>query len=486
MADILLVTANARYSHTSLALRCLAANLGDLRSRAEILELTLDDRPADIAERILAHRPRLVLASVYVWNVALLADALGLLKRVAPDTVVVIGGPEVSFGTDGAGIMRSADHVVEGEGEIACRELCAALLGAGPPPPRVVAGRRADPADLALPYDLYGPEDIAHRVVYVEASRGCAHGCEFCLAALDRHVRRFPEDRLLGALADLWRRGARRFKFVDRALHLGITPRLLDFFLERIEPGLFLHFELVPDHLPEPLFERIARFPAGAVQLEAGVQTLNEEVAARVGRRQSGVRALESIRRLRAETGAHIHADLLLGLPGETAASFGDGLDLLFAARPHEIQIGILKRLPGAAIARHDAEWGMVYSGRPPYEVLATRHIDFPLMQRLKRLARCFDLVHNSGNFPSAVELIAAEGSAYQRFLALADALHAALGRSHGIARDRLAELLFDFLVDERGLPPSTAADALAADSARFDRKGAPSRLPKRQRRHHA
>ena len=54
----------------------------------------------------------------------------------------------------------------------------------------------------------------------------------------------------------------------------------------------------------------------------------------------------------------------------EDVASFGRGFDRLLAMRPQEIQVGILKRLRGTPIVRHDAEWGMIYAALAPYEVL--------------------------------------------------------------------------------------------------------------------
>ena len=94
----------------------------------------------------------------------------------------------------------------------------------------------------------------------------------------------------------------------------------------------------------------------------------------------------ENLRFLREQTGVHVHTDLIVGLPGETIESFGRGFDRLVALRPQEIQVGILKRLRGTPIVRHDADFGMVYSLTAPYEVLQTKHVSFDSMQRMRRL----------------------------------------------------------------------------------------------------
>ena len=203
-------------------------------------------------------------------------------------------------------------------------------------------------------------------------------------------------------------RGVKQFKFVDRTFNLNVatSQTILEFFLARYQPGHFFHFEMIPDRLPESLREVIARFPPGALQFEVGIQTFNPEVAALISRRQNYDRLADNFHFLRRETGVHIHADLIAGLPGETVESFAAGFDRLIALGPQEIQVGILKRLRGTPIVRHDAEWQMIYNPHPPYEILQNKLIDFATMQRLRRFARYWDLVGNSGNFIESTPLI--------------------------------------------------------------------------------
>ena len=152
--------------------------------------------------------------------------------------------------------------------------------------------------------------------------------------------------------------------------------------------------------------EIIAKFPPGALQFEVGIQTFNEEVGQLISRRQNYEKLADNFHFLRRETGVHIHADLIVGLPGETLESFAAGFDRLIALGPQEIQVGILKRLRGTPIVRHDAEWQMIYNPHPPYEILQNKLIDFATMQRLRRFARYWDLVGNSGNFIETTPLI--------------------------------------------------------------------------------
>lgn len=445
-ADLLLVTFNARYAHASMGLRCLYANLGPLQARAAIVEFDLSPAPIDAVERLLARNPRVIGLGVYVWNAELSLAVVELLKRLRPEIAVVVGGPEVSHELDEQRICALADVVVVGEGDGVVADVCGRLLR-GEPVDHVVQGGLPDLRSLALPYPHYTDEDLAHRVVYVEASRGCPFTCSFCLSALDAGVRRFDEDTLLAALDSLYVRGLRQFKFVDRTFNLSVAActRILRFFLDRLDPSLFVHFELVPDRLPDELKPLIAAFPAGVLQFEIGVQSLDPDVSARIDRRLHADRIEANLRWLREETGVHLHTDLIVGLPGESVASFARGFDRLYALRPHEIQVGILKRLRGAPIVAATEAWGMVYSPRPPYEVLQTSVISFDELCRMKRFARFWELIANSGHYRATLALLLGEGPAFARFFALAEFLDARFGRAHALSSTRLVEALFVF-----------------------------------------
>jgi hypothetical protein len=299
------------------------------------------------------------------------------------------------------------------------------------------------------------------------------------LSSLDIPVRAVPLAAFLDAMQALLDRGLRQFKFVDRTfnLNVGTSLAILEFFRARHRPGNFYHFEMIPDRLPAELREVIARFPPGALQFEVGVQTFNPEVGRLISRRQNYDRLTENFRFLRHETSVHVHADLIVGLPGETVESFAAGFDRLVALGPQEIQVGILKRLRGTPIVRHDAAWDMVYNPRPPYEILRNRLIDFTWMQRLRRFAKYWELVGNSGNFVGATPLLWSGGSPFAGFLKFSDWLYTRVGRTDSIALARLAEHLFQFLVGELQLEGARAAEAILEDWRRGGRREVPEFL---------
>ena len=573
MAEIVLTTLNAKYIHASFGLRYLFANLGELQSRACLAEFDINQRPIDIAEALLARKPKIIGFGVYIWNVAPTTEVVAAIKAVRPEVTIILGGPEVSYqeipnlksqipnefqeanpkrAIPELPILELADYVITGEADLKFAEVCRELLvetgsnedplergepadgSAGPPlggpgrnqnfgvprqakrdaalaaisepsnhpkrrraslaaalhntlTPKIIPAELPEFSQLLLPYDFYDDQDVAHRIIYVEASRGCPFTCEFCLSSLDIPVRQVPLPALLGHLQRLLDRGVKQFKFVDRTfnLNVNVSRQILEFFRERYQPGHFFHFEMIPDRLPEALREVIAKFPPGALQFEVGIQTFNEEVGALIKRRQNYQRLEDNFRFLLNATGVHIHADLIAGLPGEAIESFAAGFDRLVALGPQEIQVGILKRLRGTPIGRHDTEWEMVYNPHPPYEILQTKLIDFATMQKLRRFARYWDLVGNSGNFVETTPLIwdsslskdQTDPSPFWAFMRWSEWLHGQVHRTDSIALAHLMELLFKFMTRELNLQSSFVAEVMWRDYQRGGRRDKPQFL---------
>jgi len=467
---ILLSTLNARYTHASLGLRYLLANMGPLQAQTRIHEFVIGAKTSDLVERILAHQPRILGLGVYIWNVEETTRLVALLKRVAPQLTIVLGGPEVSHETGEQEIVRLADYVVTGWGDVTFPKLCGEILNGPKPLMKVHAGVQPPMAEIAPPYSLYSDEDIAHRTLYVEASRGCPFKCEFCLSSLDKTAWPFPLDAFLAEMESLHARGARLFKFVDRTFNLNVKTslRIMQFFLDKLEANpddpVYAHFELVPDHLPEALKETIARFPPGALQFEIGIQSFNPEVQALVSRRQDNAKAADNIRWLTEHSQTHLHVDLIAGLPGEDVASFARGFDQLVKLGAQEIQFGILKRLRGTPIIRHTEPFGMVYDPYPPYTVLATKQVDFLTMQRLVRFARYWDLVANSGRFANTTRVLLGEAP-FDNFMAFSSWIYTKTDATHRIALEKLAKLVQEWL-QLRGMARQEAAALLASDYA--------------------
>jgi len=230
---ILLCTLNARYIHASLGLRYLYANMGELEKYTCLMEFTINERVIDVAEQLISTDPKIIGFGVYIWNVKQTTELIALIRKLRPQIRIVIGGPEVSYEYDNTPIFSLCNHLITGQADQAFPSLC-----------------------------------NSHRVLYVEASRGCPFKCEFCLSALDKTAWPFNLESFLEQIELLYQRGARQFKFVDRTFNLktATCTAILEFFLQRIARGdeLFLHFEVIPDRLPDALKDLIRQFPPGS------------------------------------------------------------------------------------------------------------------------------------------------------------------------------------------------------------------------------
>jgi radical SAM superfamily enzyme YgiQ (UPF0313 family) len=480
MPDIILATINARYIHASLGLRYLFANLNELQERAVIHEFENAQSAKDIAEVLLESNPRIIGFGVYIWNRQRTVEVVEIVKKIRPDLEIIIGGPEVSYEYEQDSLVKSCDYLITGEADVAFRDLCRSILDNSSVKERIINGGLPDLKAIKLPYGLYSDADIASRVIYVEVSRGCPFTCEFCLSSVDIPVRQFDHTTVLKELETLFNRGARAFKFVDRTFNLNvrIATDILRFFLDRMEPGVFVHFEMVPDRFPSQLREIVAAFPPGSLQLEIGVQSLNPEVGKLISRRQDVPKLIDNLRFLRGETAAHLHVDLIAGLPGENLSSFAEGFDTLVRLDLQEIQVGILKRLRGTPISRHTDEFKMLYSDDPPYEILANRDVSFSEMRRMERFAKYWDLVSNSGNFLKTRSLLwETSESPFYGFMEWSDWLYSQVGRRAAIQLKNLTSLMFRYLVDVKGLKRGRVGELLSDDYQRGGRSDLPIEL---------
>ena len=223
--------------------------------------------------------------------------------------------------------------------------------------------------------------------------------------------------------------------------------------------------------------QKIATFPKGALQLEIGIQTLNLEIADNISRNLKLDKIKENITFLENETTAHIHLDLIVGLPGESLESFGKNLDELLRWSSCEIQIGILKKLSGTDIDRHDREHGMVYSDTPPYDILKNNQLSFKDIQIMKRFARFWDLTYNSGNFKRSILLLWRDASAFERFYAFTLWIYEQTDSTYKISLTRLGELLFSYLTQLLGLCEEEVATSMLHDMMKLKGRATPAYL---------
>lgn len=393
---IKLVAFNGRYIHSCLALFYVREELRRRLPEAavELKQYTINDPYYATLLKISVGAPAVVMFSVYIWNGELVSRLLTDLVRVLPETFFVLGGPQAE-NLELAGLPPRVVRVrgpVEGLPERFYEELRRG---------RLAQEYRGEPGQpFPSPYrneDLTG--ELAHRQVYYESVRGCPFACSYCLSSVERGMVWKELAVVERELALILAHQPAIIKFVDRTFNARPERALAIWrFLAPKVGATVCHFEMAPDLFTEEMLAFLAELPPGVFQFELGIQSTNGATLERVNRRMDLALAGQNLRRLAALGNLHLHADLILGLPGETAATFKDSLREVFAMGPHHIQMGLLKVLPGTAIS---GEAGLVHAQRPPYEVLATDRLDHGALAELYWLGEGVEAFHNNRYFLS-------------------------------------------------------------------------------------
>lgn len=435
--DIVWLAVNAKYSHTSLAVRYLRQAVPGSR----ILELTINDYLLPMLGRIYEAHPRVLGVACYIWNIELVKQLLRLLPSALPDCKIICGGPEVSYETRGFMQQFSmVDYVVRGEGEEAaaalCRRLLAGASGAGIPG---IAWRDADGIHegkavvvdaferVPFPYTEEELPGIRERILYYETSRGCPFSCAYCLSCATAGVRFLPMGRVLRELDTFVRHDVRQVKFVDRTFNAKKSHFLPILKYIAALPATCrtnFHFEVAIDYLDDEVLAVLEQMPCGRVQLEIGIQSTNEATLAAVSRVNHWQEIALHIRTILGFRNMHLHVDLIIGLPGEGMASFHRSFNDVFALHPDALQLGFLKFLKGAAMMSLVKTYHYQYMPLAPYEVLSSDALSFGEIRWLHTFEDVFERYYNADRCRTATAWLTATftgGDAFAFWQALAD-----------------------------------------------------------------
>lgn len=414
---VVLAALNAKYIHTSLAIRYLVSSARDLAPDTTLREYNINQPVGDIAADLYGQKPALLGFACYIWNMGETLRIVNLLKKVSPELKVVLGGPEVSY--DAATVLAenpAVDYVIAGEGEEPLRGLLTALQGQGDL--GEVAGlafrdgeqilrsdRPAPPADLGRISCTY--DDLAElrdKIIYYECSRGCPFQCQYCLSSTFTGVRFFPLERIKQDLRRFVAAGVKQVKFVDRTFNCNRAFALEIFrFLAGQEGGTNFHFEIAADLLDEETLTFLASVAPGRFQFEIGVQSTYPPTLAIVRRETDWFKIAAAVQRLNAAGNIHLHLDLIAGLPAESYRQFGHSFNDVFALAPGRLQLGFLKLLKGSGVRERARDFGYIHTEHPPYEVLANDDISYEEILRLKGIEDLLEKYQNSHQFEAAL-----------------------------------------------------------------------------------
>lgn len=414
--NVVLSTLNSKFIHSSLALRYLKA-YGEAHGQAyDIVEYTINMPVLHILGDITEHDIDVLGFACYIWNIEMTLHVVDMVKAVRPDIKIVLGGPEVSFTADEL-LERcpNIDYIVQGEGEEAFHALVTALQvgndGLDPVIPGV-RGRRdssilgsleavevSDLSSIPFPYTEEDMEDLEHKIIYYESSRGCPFSCQYCLSGNKNTVRFFPQERTLEELQWFIDHGVKQVKFVDRTFNCAPHHhRPLMEFMRDSDTDMNFHLEMEPELMTEWETNILCETPPGRIQIEVGVQSTHKKTLDAINRYNDWPYIQKSIRPIIQAGRTHVHMDLIVGLPHEDFNRFGQSFNDLFSLQPHALQIGFLKLLKGSGVRRMN-EYKYVADPLAPYEVLSTHVLPYEDVRFLKYFEDVFERFYNSERF---------------------------------------------------------------------------------------
>ncbi len=437
--NFLLAAINAKYIHSNLAIYSLRAHVGEgLRQSVELAEYTVNQPIQEILADIYRRKPDAVGFSCYIWNWRTVQELLAELPKLLPDTVLWLGGPEVSY--DANVILKKYPQltgIMTGEGEETFRELLQYYVSFGTghkvPLPKDIRGLYlpegctpsrplADPDSLPFPYGDLAP--FENKIIYYESSRGCPFRCSYCLSSIDKTVRLRNIETVRKELQFFLDHHVKQVKFVDRTFNCDHDHAMAIWqYISKHDNGVTnFHFEISADLLRADEIELLKSFRPGLAQLEIGVQSVNKETLHAV-RRMTNLEQLEkNVGAIRSVRNIHQHLDLIAGLPYENYDSFVESFNRVYAMDPDQLQLGFLKVLKGSEMWERAEEYGIRYLDGPPYEVLATKWLSYEEVLRLKNVEEMVELYYNSAQFTHTLPFLEkAFSSPFAMYEALAD-----------------------------------------------------------------
>ncbi|MBP3392114.1 MAG: DUF4080 domain-containing protein [Clostridia bacterium] len=413
---VLLCAVNSQYIHSNPAVWSLKKAAETYESQynvqlpeLQIREYTINEAYDRVLCDILSRNPDVLCFSVYIWNVARIRALLADLRLVLPETTIVLGGPEVSFGN--IAIPDTLyDVVLTGEGE---RKFFTFLLSRLniPVPAEFQTERLLSGAEIPFIYTEENLSLFENRIVYYESTRGCPFSCAYCLSGKRDPVREKPLGQVFEELQFLIDHQVPQVKFVDRTFNC-IPDRceaILQYLLDHAgNSKMNFHFECAGDLFTDRQIERIGKAPKGLFQFEIGIQSTCEETLKLACRKTSIGKVFDRVQKLMALGNCNVHVDLIAGLPGEDYNRFRQSFNEVYALKAHQLQLGFLKILKGAPLEKMQDAYGYVFSQNPPYEILQNAILSNREILEMKGIEDVLNRYYNSGRYPKTLDYLIA------------------------------------------------------------------------------
>ncbi len=406
MKKLLLVGINARYTHLNLAIRYLRNHINDLEYQTEIIEFSINQDILEILEQIACNKPEIIAFSVYIWNTDIVRTLLPEIKKILPDSKIILGGPEVSYNPeDWQQEFSEIDFIVCGAGEAGFRYLLENDLKISD---TIIRKKNLNFSEIPFPYLPSDFPEIKDKYIYYESSRGCSFKCSYCLSSRSDQTLEFRDIEIVKKeLTFLIEQNPRIIKFVDRTFNAKKEhSREIWKFLIELNPKMTFHFEVHPELIDENDLQILKKCPKGLFQFEIGIQSTNPETLKAIHRSNNWQKTSDTIKKLISLNNIHIHVDLIAGLPFETMNDLERSFNDIFNLHADNFQLGFLKILPGTEMAENTDNFGIVSTGTNPYIILQNNWLSFEELNTIHKVETLLDLFSNSNKFNMALKYL--------------------------------------------------------------------------------
>ena len=488
---------NSKYIHSSLAPWCLLAGVDkwcETGIEAEAVEGTINERPEAVMQRIVDKSPRVIGFCCYIWNITATKQLIKLVKDRLPESVIVLGGPEVSYNAgDVLAGEPLVDYIISGEGEKPFALLLNAVYRNQQPKNipglcqrkggrSVVSAPNTPEEEPPSPYGKDYFEALKGRIAYLETSRGCPYSCAFCLSGRCGGVRFFDIGRAEREILLLANSGTQTVKLVDRTFNINrkraaaLFRFIIDNYGKTIPDGVCFHFEIAGDILDDETIGLLKTAPAGAVQLEIGLQSFYPKTLEHIDRKTDIQRLKANISSITQAGNIHVHIDLIAGLPYEDIDRFQDSFDAAYSLRPNMLQLGFLKLLHGSKMRDHPDIYPCRYGELPPYEVIDTPWMSAEEIRRLHRTEDALERLYNSGRFKRTLEYILGKSGMTPFALFFSFGQHCTVKVKENISLDDYTAVAYEYFCGLEGIDKTVLRDIMVCDRLSTNPSG---RLPK-------
>ena len=486
---ILLMAVNAKYIHSNPAIYSLqryAVNCNqELAHCIELAEYTINNSMDNILADMYRRKPDVIAISCYIWNWTMVKEIIRESHKILPDAFIWVGGPEVTYNPEE--VLEDNEDltgVMIGEGEVTFYELSELYVGMENRKLSEIKGLciRTDNGivrtehrpltDIStIPFLYSSLDDFRNRIIYYESSRGCPFLCSYCLSSIDKTVRFRDLEVVKRELQFFLDNKVAQVKFVDRTFNCNHEHAMEIWrYIREHDNGITnFHFEIEADLITEEELELLRTLRPGSVQMEIGVQSTNENTLRHI-RRYAGIDRIRAVvKELKKANNIHLHLDLIAGLPYEDLESFRHSFNDVYAMEPEQLQLGFLKVLKGSHMAKMAEEYGLVYKGVPPYEVLYTKWLSYDDILMLKKIEEMVEIYYNSNQFGHVLpQLLKEFEDPFSMFFHLAEFYERKGYFVNTPSRTYRYKVILDF-VDEIVSPPQS--EALRRDEVVFDKR---------------